>query len=163
MLSIQESLNKLHSSKEFKDYEEQNNNSYLCACFLIFGPEEQGTWQLDYYNKEKHEITSFILSEKIEVKTSEEIFQKEKKDVEELDLKKLKISFEKVLEITEKLRKEKYKHETPTKTIVILQNAKPLWNITYLTASFKILNVKINAITGEIIEERLESVMGFKR
>jgi len=160
MKSIKDSIKKLQSSNEFKKYKK---DFYLSSCFLIYDQIENAKWQLDFYNKNTKEIICFTISDKIEVKTPQEIFQKEKKDLEELKLDLIKTGFKKTLEIIEKLRKEKYSHETPTKTIVILQNTKPVWNITYLTASFKILNVKIDATNGEIIEEKLESVMEFKK
>ena len=163
MLTIKELLTKLNSSDEFKKYKEKNKDSYLCACFLIYDNQDEMIWQLDYYNKKKHEVTSFLMSDKIEVKTSKQIFQKEKKRIEKLDINSIKIGFEKALGIIEDIKKKKYSNENPTKTIVILQNSKPVWNITYLTASFNILNVKISAITGEIISEKLDSVISFKK
>lgn len=159
MKTIKELISRLHSSKEFKEDKE----SYLCTCFLIYENPNEKTWQLDYYNKKNHEITSFIMSEKIEVKKSEEIFQKEKKPIEELNIEKVKIDFNKALELVEKIRKEKYAHETPTKTIVLLQNSDPIWNITLITTTFNLLNIKIDAVTGNILEEKLEPVMSFKK
>jgi uncharacterized protein YpmB len=54
--------------------------------------------------------------------------------------------------------------EIPTKKIFILQQKEsPIWNITYLTQSLNILNMKINAETGQIIEEKIESAMNFQK
>lgn len=54
--------------------------------------------------------------------------------------------------------------EIPSKKIFILQQKEsPIWNITYLTQSLNILNMKINAETGQIIEEKIESAMNFQK
>jgi hypothetical protein len=54
--------------------------------------------------------------------------------------------------------------EIPSKKIFILQQKEsPIWNITYLTQSLNILNMKINAETGQIMEEKIESAMNFQK
>mgnify|MGYP006434371207 CR=1 FL=1 len=54
--------------------------------------------------------------------------------------------------------------EIPSKKIFILQQKEsPIWNITYLTQSLIILNMKINAETGQIMEEKIESAMNFQK
>ena len=50
------------------------------------------------------------------------------------------------------------------KTIVILQNLSEfgnIWNITYVTHSFKTLNMKINAENGKILHHDIVSLMDF--
>jgi uncharacterized protein YpmB len=66
-------------------------------------------------------------------------------------------------ELMKKLINEKYNSEKETKKIIILQQTDfPIWNVTYVTTALNVLHVKINAITGEIIEEKFESIMKFK-
>lgn len=41
------------------------------------------------------------------------------------------------------------------------RGARPVWNITYITASFNVLNVKVDAETGKVLSHRLSGVMDF--
>ena len=60
-------------------------------------------------------------------------------------------------------KKKKYPGESPTQKIFILQNlAAIVWNIAYINSSFNILNIKINAMNGKVVEDSLTPIMGFK-
>ena len=39
--------------------------------------------------------------------------------------------------------------------------ARPVWNITYITTSFNVINIKIDAKTGEVLSHRISGVMDF--
>jgi uncharacterized membrane protein YkoI len=123
---------------------------YLVSCFY-----QRGSWKVDFYSKEKHKIYTY---EKIngEMKVKEdEVFQKEKKVLEPLDLSRVKHGFEKALE----------KHDGKEKAIVILQNlnGKVFWNITILTPEFKVINVKVDVETGEIAQNTVDNLLNFKK
>jgi len=159
MLSkIKDSFEEIKNSEEFKSWEEKHLSSYLTSIFFI------DEFQFDFYNPETDNITSFK-KENNEIKVIEEkIFRKEKSELKELKLNEIKISFDQAINLIEKLIGEKYKGEEKQKVIVILQVLKaPTWNITYLTKRFNILNVKINAISGEILEEKIQSAVSFKK
>ena len=53
--------------------------------------------------------------------------------------------------------------EKITKEIIILQQKEvPYWNITYITSGLNVFNIKLNAIDGNIIEQKFENIMNFK-
>lgn len=160
MLSINESFSNLQSLEQFKEWKKSHSDSYFSSAFLI---SDNPTWQIDFYNPKKDNITSFFLEDPIQIK-EEKIFRKEKGEIGELDLEKIKISLEKAEEIVLNLVKEEYKGQDPSKKIIILQVIKKIiiWNITYLTTSFNLLNVKIDAVSGDIKEHKIDSVMKFK-
>lgn len=149
-----DSYKKLLSSKTFKDWKNKNKDSYLCSCFNIL-ENKNYNWQFDFYNK-NNTITSFIMNNKIEIDKDQEIFQREKTELKELNLEKVKLKLSEAL----KLIKTKYK-DNFFKTIAILQPY--VWNITLITSEFKILNVKIDAVTKKIISEKYESILKFKQ
>lgn len=153
---------RLENSSEYKKWKKDNKDSYLCSCFYL--DQDGGNWQFDFYLPKKDKIKTFIVEDS-EIKSlkDSEIFRKEKKELRKLDLNKVKIDFENAIDIIDNLKKNKYKTENVLKRIIILQNIeKQMWNITYLTSSFNILNVKIDAFSGKILSENFESVMRFK-
>ncbi len=160
MLSrIRESVKKLEASNEFKEYKKNNPKSYLVSSFSILEEED---WEIDYYNPVKKLVTSFLVRERIKTKPESQAFQEREETISELDLKKVKIDLDKALEILENFRDKKYPNETADKKIIVLQNLKKfgqIWNITYLTNSFKTLNVKIDAEKGKILSEKLSSLI----
>ena len=125
--------------------------AYLVSCFLM-----NDTWRIDYYSPTKHKIiTYFIEGGKLE-HTIDNIFQKEQKPLEELQLKKIKVSYSHAL--------KKVRADTD-KSIIILQviEGKIVWNITVLTPEFHVYNLKVDAVTGKTLSEEEENIMNFKK
>jgi len=151
-----EKYNKLTDSKVFKEWKENNKKDYLCSYVLV-----NDIPQFDFYNPKTDKITSFIINKEIEIKKEQNIFKKSKDKIYELKLDRVKITIKKAEEIINNL--EKYKKENFNKKIIILQSKKdPLWNISLITNSLNILNIRIDATNGEIISETFESLLNLK-
>lgn len=152
---FQEELDLIKNSKQFKP------DLYLCSVFML-----SEKTQFDFYSKKTKLVTSFAVEgKKVSLlQKNEKVFQKEKQDLEKLDLDSIKIDLKKALELINKLVKDKYPKETLIKKIIILQQNKvPIWNISSITTSLNIINVKINAVNGSIIEEKLEPILSYRK
>ena len=162
-MELKQALKKLKESEEFKNWSKKVPDSYFSYAFKIVEDDKKESWQLGYYHKTTDKITTFIVNKySIEIQKEEEIFKKPEMDVRPIDIKKVKVPFEKILKKSEEFQKNKYPKEVVSKTIVILQNLKEygtIWNITYVTHSFKTLNIKISPENGKIITHNLESLM----
>ena len=153
-----EFFKRLEKSQVFKDWKKENKSCFLCSCFTIID-KKNDFWQFDFYNKKLNKITSFKVSDEIEIFPEDDIFSDGKSSINQLDFKDLKTEFN---EISEKLKK-KHKNEGIVKEIVILQNSDGLiWNISLLTSTMNLINAKVSASTGKILEEKSESVLKFR-
>ena len=165
---FKEDIKKIESSKEFKDIKKTCKNLMLADGLILLEKEnynlgDYGDWQVDYFEPDSGCMFSFTFEDKkIDVKKTTEIVKTDE-SVHKLNLDKLKISFEAILEKTERIREKGYSNEKPYKIILVIQNRKKqdIWNVTYLTASFKTLNLKISAETGDLIEESLKPLISF--
>jgi len=155
LAKLKEKLKEIKESDEFKEWNGKHFDAYLCSIFV------SDKLQFDFYDPEADKITSFNGEEVIE---EQEIFRKEKKKLIELKLDEIKISLEEVKKVIQKLIEEKYKGEESNKEIIFLQNfeGKIVWNVTYITHTFNILNIKVDAINGEILFEKIESALNWK-
>lgn len=162
--NLKKSIEELQNLKEFKDFKKKNSDAYLASCVMIIDEKKVGDWQVDFYIPKKHKLMTFLLKEPVECKGEDNIFQKEKTPIKELKLENIGINIEKALDILEDLRKKSYKGDFPNKTIAVLQivDDKPVWNLTLLTTTLKVLNVKLDAVTGKIISEKIENFLQFK-
>jgi hypothetical protein len=149
---------KLTSSKEFQDWKKNNSETYLSHfyCQLDSSFKQKSPWEIGFYNKKHDKITIFIIDETVTLKPEEEVFKKEG-TVEKLDLEKVKIDSQNVLEIFQKTKQELYSPEVLLNGFLILQNFqdKTLWNISFATKSLSILNVKINAASKKVVSHQL--------
>ena len=152
-----EFLKEVQNSEEYKKLD----NVYLASAFTM----KEGTWQLDFYSKERKILTSFKKENGQLVVTEDKLFQQKKEDPKELDLEECKISLTEALEKVEKTVNEKYPGNPAQKHIIILQNIdnQLTWNITILTETFKVINIKINAINGEVKSDKIDNLLSFKQ
>lgn len=164
-MEFKKALNKLEKSSEFKKWKEENKDDYFSYAFSELRDEE-GEWQIGYYNKKDDRITTFIVNKKIEIVPQQEIFKKPGTKVNKIDLNKVKLSFAEIIDKATQLQKEEYPKEVADKTITILQNLEEfrnIWNITFITKAFNTLNIKINAENGKILEHKLSSIFDFRK
>ncbi|MDO8642652.1 MAG: hypothetical protein Q7R76_03640 [Candidatus Woesearchaeota archaeon] len=160
-MKVKTVVESLESSKEFQAWRAKDKDSFLVHLFMIVD-KENIKWHVGYCNK-KDKITTFDIAEKIHVHAPEKAFKKPGSKIQKLDLAAVKLDIADVLERIHRLQQEKYSAELPVRKIVILQHIDEgqVYNVTYVTAGLKTLTVKLDAASGEIKAEQLQSMFTF--
>lgn len=154
---ISEILSKIESSDVFKNW---NNKDYYLVSFFCL----DDVWSVGYYSKKSKKIISFVLNGVVERNDEEQVFQDEKNDLEELELDEVKVSFEDALMVVNEVKdRECMAEEINNKIIVLQKKVVPIWNITYITSAFNVLNIKINACNKELLEKSFMPVFSLKK
>jgi len=165
-MDLKPALKKLEQSQDFKKWYQKNKNCYFSYAFKIL-QEMPNEWQLGYYDKKKDKITTFIInSDGIKIRPEEEVFKKEGTKINEIQLSKVKLTFENAIVKANEFQKKNFPNDKSIKTIAILQNADRLgniWNITHITEAFNTLNMKIDTSNGKVLEHHLASVFSFRK
>ena len=166
-MDLKPALEKLKQTQDFKQWAKGNKNDYFSYGFKIvqeMGPDD---WQLGFYNRKKDRITTFVFTGgNIQIRPKEEIFKKQDMKVNEVDINKVKLTFDDAVNAAEKFQQKNFPKDKSIKTITILQNIPKLgsvWNITYITEAFNTLNMKIDASSGKIIENSISSIFSFRK
>ncbi|MBI1936272.1 hypothetical protein HYS31_07585 [Candidatus Woesearchaeota archaeon] len=166
-MDLKPSLEKLQKDDDFRKWKKKAKNTYFSYAFKI--PQEMGMndWQLGFYDSKKDKITTFVITgDNIKIRPEEEIFKKEEAKVNEINLGKVRLTFDNAIAKAAEFQGKKYPKDRTMKTIAILQNIENLgnvWNITYITESFNTLNMKIDASNGKVIEHNLSSILSFRK
>lgn len=163
-MDLKPALKRLEESSDFKNWHKHNEGTYFSYAFNI--PQESDEWQLGYYDKKKDKITTFIVGNDIKIRPEEDIFKKEEMKVNEIQLDKVKLTFDKAITRANEFQQKNFPNDKSIKTIAILQYVEKLcnvWNITYITGSFNTLNMKIDASNGKVLEHDLSSVFDFRK
>jgi hypothetical protein len=166
-LDIQEIVTRVEASDNFRKFLRDNPDNYLAHLFNMSDNIENNDWQLGYYGKKSDKITVFDMLDNgnISVMPPQDAF-KENNYIQPLDMGKIKVSRQQAHDSVVKVLKDNYSAELANKMIMLLQNLPEygqLWNCTVITATFSVLNVKINAETGELIKHSKESLLGWKK
>ncbi len=148
---LKQQLEELQNTQAYKTAKEQNPDLILVSAFFMGLDLNQINWELTFYSKEKHK--NFLFKETVE---EHEVFQKEQHELQELKIDEVKITLEEAWTKTE----EHSENYSLAKAIVVLQvqNNQTVWNITWITNELKFLNVRIDAVTGEIIKHEINSL-----
>ncbi|MEA3430132.1 MAG: hypothetical protein U9R08_02575 [Nanoarchaeota archaeon] len=158
-------IKKLHESDDFKKWRKENSKHFLSTGFIVVEKAREYPWMIGYFDTKTDKISSFVVSDKeCYFEKVDEVFKKPEDTVFELNLEKVKIDVEKVLDLIETYCKEKYNHETIIKTILIIQNLPKhgnVWNVTLITQSFNAINMKINSEDGKLLEDKCSSLLSY--
>ena len=162
-MELKNAIKKLESSEVFKKFIQKNPHYKLAHAFTMVD-KVQGPWQIGYYSQEKDRVVTFEVDKHITQSGEEEVFKKPGKKVKSLNLDNVKITLEKAVQIAEDTTKKKYPNETTTKIIVILQTLDhEIYNITLTTETFNMINMRIDAETGEVAACIIQSILSLKR
>ncbi|MBI2557838.1 hypothetical protein HYW20_00805 [Candidatus Woesearchaeota archaeon] len=166
-MDIKQALKKLEESPNFKSWKQKHKGTYFSYAFKILQEMNPEEWQIGFYDSKKDKITTFIIDgDAVTIKPEEDIFKKEETKVNEVNLSKVKLTFDNVIAKSDNFQKENFPNDKSVKTIAILQNVSKLgnvWNITYVTEAFNTLNMKIDASNGKVLEHNLASIFSFRK
>ncbi|MGV8086898.1 MAG: hypothetical protein ACP5N1_04665 [Candidatus Woesearchaeota archaeon] len=155
----------IEESNEFQDFIKKNSDYYLVHVFTIDDSETSNIWQIGYYSKTTDKIVVFEYNNDMVLIHPEADALKKDEYIQPLDLAKLTVSKEGAVNIYNLALREFYPKELPSKTIILLQNLPEysfVWNITIVTLTLSVINIKINASTGDVIKHTKENMMSWR-
>ncbi len=155
-MEFPEVLQRLLESDEFKTWHAKNRHAYLAHGFIMQDPLVKEEWQIGYFDEKQDKVITFIMGDKISINNAAEILKDDTKLLE-LSPEKIKTRHADIMSKCDKLQKEKYPGHTPLKKIILLQNLAlgQVWNVTFVTNTFKILNIKLSTETGDVLKDEL--------
>ena len=164
-MDVKPAIKILEDHKDFKKWQHKNNGTYFSYAFKIPQEMQEDEWQLGYYNSKSDKITTFVIvGGDVKERPEEDVFKREETKINEVQLEKIKLSFDSVMQKANEFQQKNFPKDRSIKTIAILQNLSELgniWNITFVTEAFNTLNIKIDALNGKILEHNLTSIFSF--
>lgn len=166
-MDLKNIISLIENNEQYIEWKKNNPETYLVHVFKMLDQPNKDEVQIGYYNKTNKLITTFVLNEKdneINQNPESETFKETEDHIKELDLNKVEINFATLMNKIEKIRQEKYTSHLPDKTFFILQNIdnQIMWNFTIIAKTLSIVNIKIDATNGNVIDDKLTSVFDFK-
>jgi len=158
-------LNRLKESSVFKEWKKEHDEAYLVHCFVMYEGHVESEWQAGYYVPGHDRIVTFNIGHEIKISPESEIFKEDSTALKALDIDSVRVDVKKAIEEATKLQQKKYPVDKPQKTIVILQHLVEgtFYNITFVTAVFNTLNIKVDPETGEVVSDKLNSIMNMAK
>ncbi|MEM4637952.1 MAG: hypothetical protein QXK76_02945 [Candidatus Woesearchaeota archaeon] len=158
-MDINNVVKEIESSEVFRSIDPEH---YLVHIFRMMDANSVEECQVGYYNVKSDKIVVFdYIKGKITINSPQDAF-KEKNYIEPLDLSKVKVSMDDALVLVNEVVKNNYPSQAMSKAILLLQKLPEygqIWNVTIVTNSFNVINIKINAETSEILHHGMESLL----
>jgi hypothetical protein len=164
-MTVLDEVEKLETSKIFKDWSKKHNKAYLAHCFKMFDETNKDFWQIGYFNPETNLITVFVVGNDITKNEDAEVYKEQEKLVEKLNLKEVSIFEDLAMEKAEEILAKEYPKTGVFKKFIILQKLEEpgqIWNVTFITNQFKTVNVKISSQTGKVESHKQVSLIESK-
>ena len=162
-MEAKESILLLEKSSTYTNWKKDNLSTYLVNCFKMTDPGKDSDWQIGYYDKDSKKITTFLVGDEIILNNQDDVLR-EKGIIQPLNLENIKITYDEAIESALNCQNEKYPGNAPLKKIVVLQNIDEgeIYNVTFVTQSFKTLNIKVSHVDGKIISDKMTSIFDFQ-
>ena len=170
---IKELYQKLMQSPRFKA------TGFLSHIFVTADPQgndalvPEGLWEFGFYDAKKDIVHSYALQLHTAILDEKEsqVFKKESDTVHQMNLDELELDFEGAASAALAFQKKQYPGQSPGRAMFVLQDLgiSLIWNITFITTAFNVLNMKFAAGTrgekksGEIISHELSNLMQWKK
>jgi len=160
--SLKSALDRLEKSPEYLGWRKTDPSSFLAHFFYMESPEEGKSVQIGYYNAERERMTTFEVSDAgITVQPELEVLKKD--DVELLPLDREVIGFdcEEILRKADAEQASKYPGAPVFRRFFILQKLDigQVYNVTLFTQTFKTLNFKFDAKSGELLKHHMDTLI----
>ena len=154
-MNLKEKKQELEATAFYKEWKQKHPDAYLAHFFII----SENEVQLGYYEPAADTMWTFTPGI-TNIAEDKEIF-KEQKTIPMLEILQVKIGVEEAKQKAQEYQKEKYPRDPISKDIVVLQtlDGKAIYNMTLITLTFKMLNLRIDATTGEVVLENMQPIM----
>ena len=167
LMDLKPALKKLQQSPSFRKWHDKNKSTYFSYAFKIPQEMQENEWQLGFYDSKSDKITTFVMkNDSIDIRKEDDVFKEDETKVHQLEMDKIKLDLNEALAKAVEFQSKNYPKDRSVKTIAILQNiagSGNIWNITFITESFNMLNMKIDASTGSMASYNLSSILSLRK
>ena len=141
------------------------SGAYLAHAFFMDDGNDE--WQIGYVDPEDQSIIVFVVSADAVTKNPPaEAFKKPDHVIQELKLENVGISAEDALACAKKNLSEKHSTHPLKQAIVLLQvlpEEGQVYNITLVTETFHMYNIKLDSQSGDIVSEKMDHLMSLRK
>jgi len=156
-MKLADLVEELKESRVYSLFMEENPDSFFSAGFIIFDLENKTEKiQLDFFIPEKKRMAAFEFP--FNNLTNPKVHEDEILEMKEQFLD-LKIDIDDIEGVSRKFIRENGSGINPTKIIAIISNG--VWNLTCMNDSLGIVQLKLDARSGEEVSFKKGSLMDF--
>ena len=163
-MDLKDILAKLEQSSAFKDWRASHPDAYLAHAFVMLDDANKNTWQIGYFDEAKNSMSTFVVQgDDVQVIPDQEVVKADQR-ILPLKPEDVTLPVAEALAIAQKTKMEHYAREMPAKTFFIIQHLAEhgsVFNITFFTASFKTINIRLSTKDGAVVHHSMQALAAF--
>lgn len=161
MTDVHEYIQEVEESEAFETFSRESPEAYLVHVFSNVKQGQDGV-EVGYYLPGKDAITVFTRAP-VKARPPEDVF-KEHGTVPRLEIGKVEVGFARARALADEYRKEHYPTHPVMQEICILQQMDvPVWNMTLVTQTLNMLNLRIDAASGAVIRTDMQNILSLRK
>ncbi|MBI4451050.1 hypothetical protein HY642_03685 [Candidatus Woesearchaeota archaeon] len=158
-MEIQEVVHSVESSGIYGAFRQRHSNAFLAHALVLFHDDSQ-QWHLGYFDREQAAMTTFIVARgEIDAVEDRDILRSEN-EIAPLDISLIKMTSEQALNAARDAARASYPREQVIKTFFVIQviDSKPVFNVTFFTAAFSTINIRLSCAGGNVLSHTCERI-----
>ena len=128
-----------------------SKDHFLCSAFAFVRDGDVKEWILHFFSPERKKMVDCFVGNSIIIGEETPAI----KDMQELDTGKIKVSSERALKIVEK----NFEKKIVSSMMSLHGKENIIWTVSMITQDMMITSFDIDAVTGEIIDKKEESLI----
>lgn len=163
-MELKDVLALLEKNDAFKGWRVTHPDAFLAHAFVMLDEPNQHIWQIGYFDESKNTMSTFVMQgTSIDIIPDQDVLKAEQR-ITPLDPAEVMLPVAEALGIAQKTRLQHYAREQPAKTFFIIQHLPEhgaVFNITFFTASFKTINIKLSTKNGAVLHHSMQALASF--
>ena len=153
-MDIKDAIKKIKESPDFSKLE----GKALCSAIAFTNKDDViDKWELNYYDNHKKKINRVVVSDVVELFPEDSLF-KEEGIVSKINENDITTTAKDALKIAIKHNEKEYKQQAQKMFIALHAGKTPLWSVNIITNVLSVIQIKISAKTGKIIETKTHNL-----
>lgn len=153
-MDIKDAIKKIKESPDFSKLE----GKALCSAIAFTNKENDiDKWELNYYDNNTKKINRVVVSDVVELFPEDSLF-KEDNTIGHINESDIAITTKDALKIATKHNEKEYKQQAQKMFIALHAGKTPLWSVNIITNVLSVVQIKLSAKTGKIIETKTHNL-----
>ncbi|MCK5474080.1 MAG: hypothetical protein KAI53_01625 [Candidatus Aenigmarchaeota archaeon] len=153
-MDIKDAIKKIKESPDFSKLEGKT----LCSAIAFTNKDNDiDKWELNYYDGDTKKINRVVVSDVVELFPENSLF-KEDSAVSQINENDIVVTTKDALKIAMKHNETQYKQQAQKMFIALHAGKTPHWSINIITNVLSVIQIKISAKTGKIIESKTHNL-----
>lgn len=158
-----EAIKRVESSEEFSI----SDDAYLVHIFRMFDSANIDEWQVGYYSPSSDQLIVFAVSPtEIRKNPPADAFKRDESAIEPFTPDKISTTPQQAIATAKQMLSSKHPNHPEKQTILLAQTLKEfgqVYNVTIVTETFHMFNVKIATDSGDVVDEKFDHLMSLRK